>query len=125
MGRHCRIHHWVWHHNPIRWRINCNSLHISRRTERHADRTNRYLGKASSRFHAPAFFGVWFRGLLDTEAISAHRIGEAHNGYLEVLLGLGVVGLFLTTMFLLSGVRRAAPLLIGDYDWASLSVSFY
>ena len=49
-------------------------------------------------------------------------IAEAHNGYLEVCLGLGLVGLILTAMFLLSSTRRATALLIHDYDWSSLCI---
>ena len=48
--------------------------------------------------------------------------GEAHNGYLGVLLQLGLIGLFLTVMFLLSNARKAAMLLSFDYDWGSLTV---
>jgi exopolysaccharide production protein ExoQ len=53
-----------------------------------------------------------------------HNIGEAHNGYLEVMLGLGAVGLFLTAMFLLSTIRKSGMLLAHDFDWASLSICF-
>ena len=48
---------------------------------------------------------------------------EAHNGYLDVWLGLGLVGLFLTSMFLLSSTRKAA-LALADNDWASVSLCF-
>lgn len=40
-----------------------------------------------------------------------------HNGYLEVLLGLGFVGLILTSAFILSSCRNAHALLNYDYDW--------
>jgi exopolysaccharide production protein ExoQ len=40
-----------------------------------------------------------------------------HNGYLEVLLGLGFVGLILTSAFVLSSCRKAHALLGYDYDW--------
>jgi exopolysaccharide production protein ExoQ len=55
---------------------------------------------------------------------ATHNIGEAHNGYLEVTLGLGLIGLFLTAMFLVSSMQKAALLLRNDYDWASLSICF-
>ena len=50
--------------------------------------------------------------------------GEAHSGYLEVILQLGLVGLFLTVMFLASSARKAATLLAWDYDWGSLTLCF-
>ena len=54
------------------------------------------------------------------EIIAAHEIGEAHNGYLEVLLHLGSIGLLLTTMFLLSCGRKFQKILSYDFDWGSL-----
>jgi O-antigen ligase len=62
-------------------------------------------------------FWTWFR-------IGRHDIAEAHNGYLEVCLGLGIVGVVLTAMFLLSSTRKAARLLAQDFDWGSLSLCF-
>ena len=68
--------------------------------------------------------GAGFGSFWTPKMIFTHQIGEAHNGYLEVLLQLGLVGLFLTAMFLLSSTRKAAILLVSDYDWASLSICF-
>jgi exopolysaccharide production protein ExoQ len=53
-----------------------------------------------------------------------HQIGEAHNGYLEVLLDRGWVGVVLVSMFVLSSCRKAQRLLPHDYDWGALSISF-
>jgi exopolysaccharide production protein ExoQ len=65
------------------------------------------------------FGGFWTSG---TEA--EVMFNEAHNGYLEVLLQLGFVGLLITSMFLLSLGRSAARALAYDYDWASLCICF-
>ena len=51
-------------------------------------------------------------------------VNEAHNGYLDVCLGLGVVGLLLTTICLLSWCRKAQRALAHDYDWASLCICY-
>lgn len=52
-------------------------------------------------------------------------VNEAHNGYLDVCLGLGVVGLLLTTICLLSWCRKAQrALMTHDYDWASLCICY-
>lgn len=68
--------------------------------------------------------GYGFGGFWTLRMILAHRIGEAHNGYLEVLLGTGIVGLFLTAMFLISSARRSAALLSYDYDFGALGICF-
>jgi exopolysaccharide production protein ExoQ len=51
-----------------------------------------------------------------------HRAGEAHNGYLEVSLSLGIVGLALLVAFLLSSCRKAAAALSSDHYWGSFCI---
>lgn len=68
--------------------------------------------------------GVGFGSFWTPIRIARHDIGEAHNGYLEIWLGLGFVGLFLTAGFLLSSTRKAAIALSQDYDWGSLCICF-
>jgi O-antigen ligase len=53
-----------------------------------------------------------------------YGVNEAHNGYLDVCLGLGVVGLLLTTICLLSWCRNAERALPHDYDLASLHICY-
>ena len=53
-----------------------------------------------------------------------YGVREAHNGYLEVCLGIGLIGLVLTAMFLLSFSRKAVRSLVYDYDWGSLCLCF-
>lgn len=53
-----------------------------------------------------------------------HDIGEAHNGYLDLTLDLGFLGLLLMMAFLVSSVRRACRVGNSDYDWASLWICF-
>jgi O-antigen ligase len=45
---------------------------------------------------------------------------EAHNGYLEVLLETGFVGILLISIFLLSSCRKAHHELSKDFDWGTL-----
>ncbi len=54
----------------------------------------------------------------------AHQIGEAHNGYMEILLDRGFVGMLLLSAFLLSSSRKARNALNSDYDWGSLWLCF-
>jgi O-antigen ligase len=49
----------------------------------------------------------------------------AHNGYLDILLELGVVGLALYTAWVLSSVAKLRRMLAQDLDWASLALSFW
>lgn len=53
-----------------------------------------------------------------------HDIGEAHNGYLEIMLELGFVGILLFSMFLLRCCRKAQGELRHDFYWASLWICF-
>ena len=70
------------------------------------------------------FLGSGFGAFWTPKAIDLYRIGEAHNGYLEVLLELGFVGLLLFSMFLLSCCRKAQRALGHNYDWGSLWICF-
>ena len=70
------------------------------------------------------FLGHGFGSFWTSARIREHRVGEAHNGYLEVWLGLGFVGLVLTAIFLLSSIGKSATLLNRDYDWAALCICF-
>lgn len=53
-----------------------------------------------------------------------HDIGEAHNGYLDVLLDFGVVGLLLIGIFIISSCRKAQRELRCNFDWACLWICF-
>jgi len=53
-----------------------------------------------------------------------YGVREAHNGYLDVCLGLGLIGLALTAMFLLSFSSRAVRSMAYDYEWSSLCLCF-
>jgi exopolysaccharide production protein ExoQ len=68
--------------------------------------------------------GCGFGGYWTSQTIAAATVNEAHNGYLDVWLGLGIVGVLLTAGFLLSFCRRAANLLTRDFDWGSLCISY-
>jgi exopolysaccharide production protein ExoQ len=62
--------------------------------------------------------GFWMRRADD------EQLTEGHNGYLDVLLQLGFVGLLLFTAFLLSSVRKAQKVLSYDFDWGILWICF-
>jgi exopolysaccharide production protein ExoQ len=52
-------------------------------------------------------------------------VNEAHNGYLEVYLNLGLIGLALLLLFLLGGYRRICTLLASSPALASLNLAFW
>jgi O-antigen ligase len=58
-------------------------------------------------------------GFWTTDKIGAFFF-PAHNGYLEVLLVLGFVGLILISIFLISSARKAQNQLTREYDWGVL-----
>jgi O-antigen ligase len=53
-----------------------------------------------------------------------YDIPTAHNGYLDILLELGVVGLGLYGFWLVSCTFTLCRALNRDYDWASMGISF-
>jgi O-antigen ligase len=53
-----------------------------------------------------------------------YEFPTAHNGYLDVLLELGEVGLAFYTVWLLSCARQLHRALAQDYEWASLAICF-
>jgi O-antigen ligase len=68
--------------------------------------------------------GCGFGGFWTSQTETEVMVNEAHNGYLEVLLELGFVGLLMTSLFLLSFAWKAVQALTYDYDWASLCICF-
>jgi exopolysaccharide production protein ExoQ len=53
-----------------------------------------------------------------------YEIPTAHNGYLDILLDLGEVGLAFYTVWLLSCARQLHRALAQDYHWASIAICF-
>jgi O-antigen ligase len=68
--------------------------------------------------------GRGFGGFWTPRTKEAFEINEAHNGYLDVLLGLGFVGILLVSIFLLSSCRKAQRELSNSFDWGILCICF-
>ena len=66
------------------------------------------------------FFGLGFGSFWTPYTRVHYVVSEAHNGYLDMVLDLGYVGLFLLAAFLLSSCRKAVKGLALDFDWACL-----
>lgn len=65
------------------------------------------------------FLGHGFGGFW-TDAIRAATSSHAHNGYLDIILNTGFIGLFFLSIFLISNCRRAQRLMTQDFDWGVL-----
>jgi exopolysaccharide production protein ExoQ len=55
---------------------------------------------------------------------SIHNLVSAHNGYIEVYLDLGLVGLCLITLIIISGYRRASRAFYRDRGVGSLMLAY-
>jgi exopolysaccharide production protein ExoQ len=73
--------------------------------------------------HRP-LLGYGFGGFWTTSRIDAHDVREAHNGYLDLELDLGVLGLLLMALFLLRACRKAQRALTDDFGWAAFVMCF-
>jgi exopolysaccharide production protein ExoQ len=66
--------------------------------------------------------GAGFGSFWTTERRILYQIPHGHNGYLDILLETGAVGLALSTVWLLSCARKLHAALAVDYDSASLAI---
>jgi O-antigen ligase len=64
--------------------------------------------------------GYW--GLQDEKIYSTLGVREAHSGYLDVYLEVGIVGIMLLVAFLLAHHRRALRELNHAYDWGLFGI---
>lgn len=58
-------------------------------------------------------FGAFWTG----ETRSLATVSQAHNGYLDIILNLGFLGLILQSIFVLSCAGKAQKAMIIDFDW--------
>jgi O-antigen ligase len=68
--------------------------------------------------------GHGFGGFWTDERFRLEWVNSVHNGYLEVILHLGFVGLVLVSLFLLSCCQRAREIMTDDFYWGSFWVCF-
>jgi len=61
--------------------------------------------------------GYGFAGFWTTNAREQFDISGSHNGYLDLILELGFVGLLLYTFFIVSNSRKAQRVMTQDFDW--------
>jgi O-antigen ligase len=68
--------------------------------------------------------GSGFASFWTEQNILLHDIGEAHNGYLDLLLDRGAIGILLLSSFLFLLSRQTQKLLRVDIDWGIFIASF-
>lgn len=61
--------------------------------------------------------GYGFAGFWTTNAREEFDISGSHNGYLDLILELGFIGLLLYTLFIISNIRKAQRVLVNNFDW--------
>ena len=61
--------------------------------------------------------GYGYSGFWTTATREAFDIPTAHNGFLEIILSMGFVGLFLYSVFLVSNIRKAQQMMTQNFDW--------
>lgn len=66
--------------------------------------------------------GYGFGGFWTNEMKKIAIVGHAHNGYLDMILSLGFVGLGILCLFLLSFICKAKEILDEDFFWGSLCI---
>jgi exopolysaccharide production protein ExoQ len=69
-------------------------------------------------------FGYGFASFWTDARRKLFEIPTAHNGYLDILLELGTVGIAFYVLWLLSCARQFRRALAQNYDWASLAICF-
>jgi O-antigen ligase len=68
--------------------------------------------------------GGGFGGFWTPTTRELFRITGAHSGYLDVLIGLGFVGIMLVSLFFLSSCRKAHQEISRDFDWGALWICY-
>jgi len=58
-----------------------------------------------------------------TDAHRAASSSHAHNGYLDIILDLGLVGLALFSLYLLQCCRYSQRIMMQDFEWGSLCLT--
>jgi exopolysaccharide production protein ExoQ len=71
-----------------------------------------------------SLLGYGFGGFWTDAMRSIVASPHAHNGYLDLILNIGVLGLLLFGIFLLSCSRKAQREMTRDYDWGCLFICF-
>jgi exopolysaccharide production protein ExoQ len=93
------------------------------RNETLTERTEIWDGLVPDALQQP-IFGHGFGGFWNPTSREANRIGEAHSGYLDIILDQGFIGLLIISIFLLSSCREATRAMTLDFDFGALWICY-
>jgi O-antigen ligase len=83
------------------------------------------LGLHTNPLLGTGYESFWLGRRLDVIWAAVGHVNESHNGYLEVYLNLGLIGLFLLVGFLLTSYRRICKTLSGSTTLASFNIALW
>ncbi|MEF3073917.1 O-antigen ligase family protein [Methylobacter sp. Wu1] len=86
-------------------------------------RTEIWAGLMPDVMRSPVL-GSGFASFWNPITVELHEIGEAHSGYLDVILDTGFVGLLFLAIFLISSCRKAQRELQSDFDFGCLWICY-
>ena len=68
--------------------------------------------------------GYGIGGFWTSEMVEIALVNTSHNGYLEIVLSLGFIGLMMISMFVISSMKKAQREVIQDFYWGTLWICF-
>ena len=101
---------------------------MARNMETLTDRTDIWglvLSMAGNPFFGAGFESFWLGDRLRKVWNTAYGINQAHNGYLEVYLNLGWMGLLLLGVLLVRGYRNLVNVVCRNQDFGSLWIAYF
>ncbi|MBI3475568.1 MAG: O-antigen ligase family protein [Acidobacteria bacterium] len=84
----------------------------------------RLFGLVDNPLFGSGFESFWLSDKIDTTFTFFYRLNEAHNGYIEVFLNGGWVGITLLAILLATGYRNIAKAFRGERDFARLRMAY-
>ena len=71
------------------------------------------------------WFGRGFKSFWTTEMINIMRVNEAHNGYLEIVLDTGLVGLAIFSLFLIVTYRYHKEMVRVNFEYGRFTMALF
>jgi O-antigen ligase len=87
---------------------------------------NLVLGQAGSPLLGTGFESFWLGDRLDNiQRAHTNYLNESHNGYLEIYVSLGAIGVFLLVSIIITGYRNAVKSMAVNYDLGTLRIAYW
>jgi O-antigen ligase len=83
------------------------------------------LGQAGNPVIGTGFESFWLGDRLDNiQRAHTNYLNESHNGYLEIYVTLGAIGVFLLAVIIITGYRNAVKSMAVNYDIGMLKMAY-